>query len=210
MPFVNLPPNVYAILKKIDNRLQKLETSKRFTSPVVTADPAVPVKGDLWFNSTSKQLKQLNSLGVAVAVTPSQVYGRVSSTSATQSFTTASEAQITAFDTSAGNGVTTNAGAGSVTIVTAGRYTINVRVTWAANATGVRRIRLMRGANNIAVDLSSPSAAIFMQNSITLSDYVLSAGDVLTVLGYQTSGGALSLNATLSDHVFSVTYVGAV
>jgi hypothetical protein len=210
MPFVNLPPNVYAILKKIDNRLQKLETAKRFTSPVVTADPAVPVKGDLWLNSTSKQLKQLNSAGVAVAVTPSQLYGRATSTSATQSFTTASEAQITAFDTSASNGVTVNAGAGSITIVTTGRYAINARVTWAANATGVRRLRLMRGANNIAIDLSSPGSAISMQNSITMTDYLLTAGDVLTLLGYQTSGGALSLNATTADHVFSVTYVGAV
>jgi hypothetical protein len=210
LPFANLPPSIFAVLAKIDNRLQKLETGKRFTAPVVSADPVAPVKGDLWLNSTSNQLKQLNASGVAVPVIPSQVYGRISSTTATQSFTTASEAAITAFDTNAGNGVTTNAAGGSLTIVTAGRYAINCRVTWASNATGVRRLRLMKNANQLAVDLQSPGSALAFQNTITFTDYVLAAGDVLTVLGYQTSGGSLNLNAATGDHILSVTYVGAV
>ena len=208
MPFANLPPSVFAILKKIENRLQKLETAKRFTAPVVTADPPVPLKGDLWFNSTSKQLKVLNSAGVEVPVVPPQIYGRISSTTATQSFTTATEAAITAFDTNAGNGVTTNAAGGSITVLTAGRYAINCRVTWSANATGVRRLRLMKNGNQLAVDLQSPGSGLVFQNTITFTDYVLAVNDVFTVLGYQTSGGALSLNAASGDHILSVTYLG--
>lgn len=210
MPFVNLPPSVFAMFKKLENRLQKLENSKRFTTPVVTADPAVPVKGDLWLNSTSKQLKVLNASGTAVAVTPSQVYGRVSSTTATQSFATASEAQITAFDTAASNGVTVVAGTGTITIQTTGRYAVNARVTWTANATGARRLRLMRNGSSMATDLQSPGSALGFQNSVVVTDFLLTAGDILTLLGYQTSGGALTLNAAGNDHVFSVTYVGAV
>ena len=210
MPFINLPPTVFAMFQKLENRLQKLEASKRFTAPVVATDPAKPVKGDIWYNSTDMVTRFVDSASVVRALTPAQVYGRISSTSATQSFTTATEAQITAFDTSAGNGVTRNAGAGSITVVTTGRYTINARVTWAANATGVRRLRLMRGAANIALDLQSPASALSFQNTVTLTDFVLTAGDVLTLLGYQTSGGALNLNAGTADHVFSITYLGAV
>jgi hypothetical protein len=68
VPFANLPPSVYAIIKRLENRLQKLETAKRFTAPVVTADPPVPLKGDLWLNSSTNVLKYLDSTGATITV----------------------------------------------------------------------------------------------------------------------------------------------
>lgn len=208
MPVINLPPAIFSMFQKLESRLQKLEYTKRFTAPIVDADPSRPNNGDIWFNSNTNLLKFVDENATVRLVTPSQVYGRSSSTSATQSFTTATDTQITAFDSSAGNGVTV--GAGSLTINTAGRYMVNARVTWTANVTGLRRLRLLKGATQVAIDLQTPSSTLAFQNTITLAEYVFAAGDVLTLYGYQNSGGALSLNAGLAEHSFSATYLGAV
>jgi len=65
MPFINLPPSLFNIFQGLDNRLQKLETGKRFTMPAVTTDPATAtyVNGDIWLNTTSNVPKYVDSTG---------------------------------------------------------------------------------------------------------------------------------------------------
>jgi hypothetical protein len=63
LPFINLPPSLQQIISNIENRLAKLELSKRFTFPAVTTDPTNPRIGDAWLNTASNTPKYVNSSG---------------------------------------------------------------------------------------------------------------------------------------------------
>ena len=63
MPYVNQPPALRDIFAALDARISKLETSARFTIPVVATDPTYTRKGDMWINSTSNTLKVVDSAG---------------------------------------------------------------------------------------------------------------------------------------------------
>jgi hypothetical protein len=211
MPTINLPPNLRQIFELINARLQKLETGKRFTAPNVATDPSAPVVGDVWLNTTSNQLKYVDKNGATQIANPASIYGRMSSAGgATQSPASSTEVTLTGYDTTAGSGVTMSTAAGTLTIVTTGRYMITANVSWASNATGVRRARLMRSGTAIALDLQSPGAALGFENKIVLTDYALTAVDVLSVLAYQTSGGALAAGGAAPANILSATYIGPV
>jgi hypothetical protein len=63
--FINLPPNLQTIFAKINERLSKLELSKRFTMPSTTTDfsSATARNGDIWLNTTSNTPKYLDNNG---------------------------------------------------------------------------------------------------------------------------------------------------
>jgi hypothetical protein len=69
MPFVNLPPDLRVIFEDIKNRLRILETSTRFTAPIVATDPVNPRKGDIWINSTSNTAKIVDANGTVRTIT---------------------------------------------------------------------------------------------------------------------------------------------
>lgn len=69
MPFTNQPTSLHALFRVLDDRLLKVENAKRFTAPVVTTDPTRPVKGDIWLNSTSNQLKVVDANGTVRIIT---------------------------------------------------------------------------------------------------------------------------------------------
>jgi hypothetical protein len=69
MPYVNQPPALRDIFSLIDDRIRKLETSGRFTVPVVATDPVNRRNGDMWINSTSNTLKVVDSVGTIRTVT---------------------------------------------------------------------------------------------------------------------------------------------
>jgi hypothetical protein len=69
MGYVNFPPNVKDIIDDLANRLRKLETGQRFTVPVVTTDPTNRRNGDMWINSTTNQLKAVDSTGTIRIIT---------------------------------------------------------------------------------------------------------------------------------------------
>ena len=69
MPYVNFPPALRDIFQGLDNRINKLETSGRFTVPIVATDPVNTRKGDMWLNSTSNTLKVVDSVGTIRTIT---------------------------------------------------------------------------------------------------------------------------------------------
>lgn len=69
MGYINLPASLYGIFESLDQRLKKLENSARFTVPIVTTDPVNRRNGDMWYNSTSAQLKIVDSAGNIRVVT---------------------------------------------------------------------------------------------------------------------------------------------
>jgi hypothetical protein len=59
MAFINQPPDLRALFEDLNDRLRKLETAVRFTSPNVSTDPTNPRTGDIWYNTASNILKTL-------------------------------------------------------------------------------------------------------------------------------------------------------
>lgn len=69
MGYINQPFDLRAYFEDILSRIRKLETAQRFTVPIVTTDPTNPRNGDMWYNSTTSQLKFKNSAGTIQVVT---------------------------------------------------------------------------------------------------------------------------------------------
>lgn len=69
MPFTNNNINLHLIFRQLDDRLLKVENAKRFTAPVVATDPTAPLKGDIWLNSTTNQLKVVDANGTTRVIT---------------------------------------------------------------------------------------------------------------------------------------------
>lgn len=82
-----------------------------------------------------------------------------------------------------------------------GLYQVNVNVTFASNATGVRFLDLRKNAAGVQTGGSSVGSA--RVHSVTANaapvgftvDVPLTAGDYLEVFGFQSSGGSLSTAA---------------
>jgi proteasome lid subunit RPN8/RPN11 len=69
MAYINQPPDLRVLFSDLERRLRLLETAQRFTVPIVSSDPTAPRNGDMWYNSTTTQLKFKNSAGTIQIVT---------------------------------------------------------------------------------------------------------------------------------------------
>ena len=69
MAYINQPPDLRVLFADLERRLRLLETAQRFTVPIVTTDPTAPRNGDMWYNSTTTQLKFKNSAGTIKTIT---------------------------------------------------------------------------------------------------------------------------------------------
>ena len=99
--------------------------------------------------------------------------------------------------------MTMTAGTG-LTIPVGGMYAITGFQTFAANATGFRQITLRRNGSNLeSVRLPTTSASNPIIN-LTMPGYPCNKGDIISMIGQQTSGGNLNMNAAS----LSVQYVG--
>jgi hypothetical protein len=59
MSYINQPPDLRQIFDDLDQRLKKIETAQRFTSPAVATDPVNYRNGDIWLNTNSAALKTI-------------------------------------------------------------------------------------------------------------------------------------------------------
>lgn len=60
MPYINQPPDLFALFQSVYDRLRKLETATRFTAPDVTTEPAYPRVGDIIYDNSDDQMKYWN------------------------------------------------------------------------------------------------------------------------------------------------------
>jgi hypothetical protein len=99
--------------------------------------------------------------------------------------------------------MTDTAGTG-LTIPATGLYAITGFQTYGANGTGFRQITLRRNGSNLeSVRLPTTTASNPILN-LTMPGYPLTKGDIISMIGQQTSGGNLNMNAAS----LSVQYVG--
>jgi hypothetical protein len=69
MSYVTLPPTLQAMFQDLQTRVLKLETTPRFSVPIVATDPTNPRNGDMWINSTTNTLKVRDSAGNTRTIT---------------------------------------------------------------------------------------------------------------------------------------------
>lgn len=185
MAFINQPPDLRAIFEELNDRLRKLETAVRFTSPNVSTDPTNPRIGDIWYNTTSNILKTL------LTTTATIVTREFANTfTALQTF-------AAGLTVSSGNlGVTTGnitATAGSVaagTTVTGG--TGITATTGDITATAGNLVATAGGVNATSGTVSA--ANLTSTGTTTVGTFNFSTTSTATTIG--AAGGASALPAT--------------
>jgi hypothetical protein len=158
MAYINQPPDLRTIQSDMDSRVRKLETAVRFTAPSVTTDPVNARTGDIWYNTTTGNLKTLLSAvqtistsAFATTFTALQTFSQgisvANGATISSGNLTASTGNIsaTAGSVSAGTTVTAGTGMTSTTgditatagsfIATAGGLTASIGTVSAANLT---------------------------------------------------------------------------
>ena len=63
MPYINQPPDLFALFQAVYDRLRKLETATRFTAPNVnfaTNTPTNPRVGDMYYDTNSQRIVYWN------------------------------------------------------------------------------------------------------------------------------------------------------
>jgi hypothetical protein len=95
----------------------------------------------------------------------------------------------------------------------AGKYLLTAQISFAANATGVRVVKIFKNGSILmlpSVIAPAPATDFTVINNTTLVN--ASVGDYFEVFALQSSGGALNLNISQSNGVgcfFGATFVGA-
>jgi hypothetical protein len=69
MAYINQYPELYTYFADLNERIRKLETAQRFTIPVLATDPVNRRNGDMWINSSTNQLKAVDSTGTIKIIT---------------------------------------------------------------------------------------------------------------------------------------------
>ena len=109
------------------------------------------------------------------------------------------------FDTDSFHDTATNNTRVTIPAGKAGYYQINAYVNFNANATGTREVYLYKNASSFTSSVYAvfdPSVEAQTANVSAVVSAIV--GDYFTLIGYQSSGGALLCNATLS-----MSYLGA-
>src|SRR5690606_1446750 len=88
-----------------------------------------------------------------------------------------------------------------------GWYTITASVRWSGNASGSRQVRINHNGTPVLSEVITPPTG-GVAHGISLSTYC-EAGDELTVVGYQSSGGNLDTSANFGSPHLSVVWNGA-
>lgn len=96
---------------------------------------------------------------------------------------------------------------------TAGLYAIVARAAFAANATGIRSLDVRKnaagaaaGGTRVGYDSQTPVTGAVTSIAVIM-DVRLAAGDYLEAFGFQSSGGALALDATAGLTLFQMRMV---
>lgn len=102
-----------------------------------------------------------------------------------------------------------------LTAVTAGLYAVVARAAFAANATGIRSLDVRKnaagaaaGGTRMGYDSQTPVTGAVTSIAVTL-DVRLAANDYIEAFGFQTSGGALALDASAGLTLFQMRWVSA-
>lgn len=101
-----------------------------------------------------------------------------------------------------------------LTATTAGLYAVVARASFASNATGIRTLDVRKnaagaaaGGTRVGFDSATAVGGSTVTSVNVADDVRLSAGDYLEAFGFQTSGGALALDASAGLTLFQLRWV---
>ena len=114
------------------------------------------------------------------------------------------------FDTNSYHDNSTNNSRMTIPAGKAGKYLLIGNLTFAANASGVRNLQFLINATTTIGTTRIATAGLSENTIINCSAIVnLAVADYVEVVAFQTSGGALNVNASQSTTTFSIQYLGA-
>lgn len=107
--------------------------------------------------------------------------------------------------------VTLSGSASAITIATAGVYSCTAVASWAGNASGLRLVRIVRSRGGSLVNVSAQidTAANADQPSSCSGTIECAAGDLIRMMLFQNSGGALNVGLNGAGAEFGVTHLSA-
>jgi hypothetical protein len=121
------------------------------------------------------------------------------STASTQAVTSGANTTISWTTKTAGTGITFSSPTTAFTIPVAGWYNLTCGLSFASNATGIRSLWfLVNGATQLAMVSTGGVSGDFTRQGIGLQ-YQFAAGDTLSVLVFQSSGGSLNVGGDASN-----------
>lgn len=168
----------------------------------------------VWSSVTTQSLQQGNSSGsgtnfsAALLTIPSKPRIKLVATT-TKTIPTATVTTVNTWSqTDNTGGVFTLGSSQNVTVSKTGRYNLSVAMTWAANATGVRQVRILIDSVLFYAVMLQPGANLTFQQELVRTDISLSAGNALRVDVYQNSGGDLNVGAATYQQEWTMTYLG--
>lgn len=95
---------------------------------------------------------------------------------------------------------------GGLQVPLTGWYQINAGVRYASNSTGYRQLRIVKNAGS-TIHLEQTNAGGFTPVSLS-NQFYLNAGDILTLAGWQNSGGNLGFSDSLGYPYLSAILLG--
>ena len=113
-------------------------------------------------------------------------------------------------DTDAFHDPSTNPSRITIPAGKAGKYHFSATVIWESNATGVRRVALVKnGTTHIATQFYAPvTAGLYTQQSVSFGPVVMAETDYAEVVVYQNSGANRTLSGSVATMTFGCTFLG--
>jgi len=97
--------------------------------------------------------------------------------------------------------------AGVFTIPADGRYTVDAGLTWVSSAVGIRSARVAVNGSTFLL-VNSGAASTGLSGASISATLALNAGDTVSILAYQQSGGVLALSTGTTANWVTISYVG--
>lgn len=187
MAYINQPPDLRIIFSDLDDRLRKLETAVRFTSPYVAADPSNPRAGDLWYNNVSNLLKLYTGAATRVIAVLQVAQTWTALQTFSQGISVANGATITSGDLS----------------VSAGNVNVTVgNVSATGSGASITSQKLIATTNGVEVQAGGVG--------ITAGGLTVTAGGAtITAGGLSVNGGTTAVGAFNFSTTTTSTTVGA-
>lgn len=131
-------------------------------------------------------------------------YVLLSPSDLSQTFATATQANISGWTVRELFGSDITIEGAAIRIQRTGLYAINASLGWAANISGERRTHIARGGSTFVRGIVRPATSGFITSHASLT-LLVTAGQYLSIAGYQNSGGNLSLTGSNYDSYATVS-----
>ena len=209
----DLPADFDVALQGVDTRLKALQPGTTL-GDIAYSSATANTNTRLGIGSTGQVLTVASGVPSWATPATTSFVGVSLVKSAVQAVANATDTAITwnteDYDTSAFHDNSTNTDRITIPAGKAGYYLIEARVSFAANATGIRSVTVKKNGSTAVsgADLNnqgSSASAVLIQSRVIYA----AVADYFHLNAYQTSGGSLNTDNGAGYTFFTMTYLGA-